>query len=114
LKGVVTVEARGDNLSSSLPGKLIRGPRYSSVDFTIAKAFGLPSAKVIGENAKLEIRANFFNPFNQVNLGPLGNQNIGNILLTTTGQTVSGNGTFDQAQFALAGRVTEGQARFSF
>jgi hypothetical protein len=91
-----------------------RGPRYSSVDFTLAKAFGLPSAKVIGENAKLEIRANFYNLFNQVNLGPLGNQTIGNIALTTTGQTVSGSGTFDQAQFALAGRVIEAQARFSF
>ena len=91
-----------------------RGPGYSSVDFTLAKAFGLPDAKVIGENAKLEIRANFYNLFNQVNLGPLGNQTIGNIALTTTGQTVSGNTTFDQAQFALAGRVIEAQARFSF
>ncbi|MGC1169214.1 MAG: carboxypeptidase-like regulatory domain-containing protein [Candidatus Acidiferrales bacterium] len=91
-----------------------RGPRYSSVDFTLAKAFGLPSARVIGEHAQLEIRANFYNLFNQVNLGPLGNQTIGNIALTTTGQTVSGNGTFDQAQFALAGRVIEAQARFSF
>jgi hypothetical protein len=99
-----------------------RGPRYSSVDFTLAKAFGLPAAKVIGENAKLEIRANFYNLFNQVNLGPLGNQTIGNIILNSNGtQTnpVTGtpngpNGSFGQAQFGLAGRVIEGQARFSF
>ncbi|MFZ3330696.1 MAG: TonB-dependent receptor [Candidatus Acidiferrales bacterium] len=92
-----------------------RGPRYSAVDFTFGKGFGLPSAKVIGENARLEIRANFYNLFNQVNLGSLNpTQTIGNIILTSTGQTVTGNSTFDQAQYALAGRVIEAQARFSF
>jgi hypothetical protein len=98
-----------------------RGPRYSSVDFTIAKAFGLPSMKVIGENAKLDIRFNFYNLFNQVNLGPIGNQQIGTIQLDSAGvqtnpTTANGlaNTTFDQAQFGLAGRVIEAQVRFSF
>lgn len=43
---------------------IFRGPRYSSVDFTLAKAFGFPRARVLGENLKLEIRANFYNIFN--------------------------------------------------
>jgi Carboxypeptidase regulatory-like domain len=98
-----------------------RGPRYSSLDFTAAKAFGLPNARIIGENAKLEIRFNFYNLFNQVNLGNIGNQFLGNIQLNSvTGVQTNptlGNGastTFDQAGFALAGRVIEAQARFSF
>jgi hypothetical protein len=98
-----------------------RGPRYSAVDFTVAKAFGFPTMKVIGENAKLEIRANFYNLFNQVNLGALGSQQIGTIQLNSitgvqTNPSAAGlfNGTFDQAGYALAGRVIEAQARFSF
>jgi hypothetical protein len=97
-----------------------RGPRYSSVDFTVGKAFGLPSAKVIGENAKLDIRFNFYNLFNQVNLGAIGNQQIGNIQLgpggVQTNPSAAGlaNTTFDQSGYALAGRVIEAQARFSF
>jgi hypothetical protein len=98
-----------------------RGPRYADVDFTLGKAFGLPSMKVIGENAKLDFRLNFYNLFNQINLGPIGNQPIGTIQLGPTGtQTnpTAANGlastTFDQAQFGLAGRVIEAQIRFSF
>jgi hypothetical protein len=98
-----------------------RGPRYADVDFTLGKAFGLPSMKVIGENAKLDLRLNFYNLFNQINLGPIGNQPIGTIQLgpggTQTNPTAA-NGlastTFDQAQFGLAGRVIEAQIRFSF
>jgi hypothetical protein len=70
----------------------------------------------------MSARANFYNLFNQVNLGPLGNQSIGNIILNSNGtQTnpVTGTpnaptGSFGQAQFALAGRMTEAQARSSF
>lgn len=98
-----------------------RGPRYSSVDFTLSKAFGLPNMKVIGENAKLEIRANFYNIFNQLNPTPFNSQQIGTIILNPDGtQTnptaANGNAstTFDQAQNGLAGRVIEAQARFSF
>jgi hypothetical protein len=99
-----------------------RGPRYASVDFTLAKAFGLPSAKVIGEGAKLELRLNFYNLLNQINLAPIGNQQIGTIQLNSvTGAQINptaANGlastTFDQAQNGLAGRVIEAQIRFSF
>ncbi len=99
-----------------------RGPRYASIDFTLSKAFGLPSMKVIGESAKLDFRLNFYNLLNQVNLAPIGNQQIGTIQLnsTTGAQTnpTAANGlastTFDQACCGLAGRVIEAQIRFSF
>jgi hypothetical protein len=89
----------------------------------MAKAFGLPNMKVIGENGKLEIRANFYNLFNQLNLAPFfpNNQPIGTIILnpdgTQTNPTAANgnaNTTFDQSQNGLAGRVIEAQARFSF
>jgi hypothetical protein len=99
-----------------------RGPRYNSWNFTAGKAFGLPNTRVFGENAKLEIMANFYNLFNQINLTPLPSQTIGVITLnpngTQTNPTPGPNGTnftnFDQAQNGLAGRVVELQARFSF
>ena len=92
-----------------------RGPRYSDVDFTIAKSFGLPNMRLLGENAGLQLRADFYNLFNQGNFAPLGNQTVGNVTVPASGpQTVSYNSTFGQAQNGLAGRVIELQARFSF
>jgi len=100
-----------------------RGPRYSSVDFTISKAFGLPHMRVLGENAKLEFRANFYNVFNQLSFAALQNpQAIGTIqvdaltgLQTNPTKTNALQSTqFSQAQNGLAGRVVELQARFSF
>ncbi len=98
-----------------------RGPGYSSVDFTLAKAFGMPRTKVFGENASLEIKANFYNIFNQLNLGSFNTQQIGNIQIapdgTQTNPTAANglaNTTFDQSQAGLGGRVIEAQARFSF
>src|SRR5579859_2726620 len=44
------------------------GPRYSDLDLAATKAFGLPSMKVLGEGARIEIRANAFNVFNKLNL----------------------------------------------
>ncbi|HSE98062.1 MAG TPA: TonB-dependent receptor, partial [Blastocatellia bacterium] len=46
-----------------------RGPKYSSVDLSFIKSTGLPWP---GEAARLELRANFFNAFNQLNLAPIG------------------------------------------
>jgi hypothetical protein len=98
-----------------------RGPRYSSVDVTLGKAFGLPTLPILGENAKLDFRVNFYNLFNQLNFVPLGPQNIGTIVVTpATGSTpasqtvTSPNGTFAQGTSALGGRIIEGQIRFSF
>ena len=95
------------------------GPRYSSVDMTLGKAFGLPRLPVLGENAKIDLRANFYNIFNQTNFEPFSNseQTIGtiNYSAVTGAQTVtSPNSTFGQGLTALAGRVIELQARFSF
>jgi hypothetical protein len=100
------------------------GPRYSSVDMTLGKSFGLPRMRFFGENAKIDLRANFYNIFNQTNLTPFfnGNNSLGNtqtigtltVNQLTGAETVTPNPTFGQALSALAGRVIELQARFSF
>jgi hypothetical protein len=77
-----------------------RGPRYFNVDATVNKAFGFPPIKGLGSAPKLEIRAGFYNLFNQINL-----KNIQADIL---------NEHFGEAQEGLAGRVIELQARFSF
>jgi Carboxypeptidase regulatory-like domain/TonB dependent receptor len=82
-----------------------RGPRYSSVDLSLVKSFGLPRLPAIGEAAKLELRANFFNAFNQLNLAPI--QFFDNGAFVT-------DPNFGRSLRGLAGRVIELQARFSF
>jgi len=87
-----------------LPGigrNSFRGPRYFSVDMSLGKRTGLP--KVLGEGAFLEVKANFFNAFNNLNLLPF----------KFFAPSVD-NPDFGRAQGALAGRVVELQARFSF
>lgn len=78
-----------------------RGPRYFNIDATLSKAFGLPSLPALGPAPKLEMRANFFNLFNQLNL----RENIQNDVL---------DAHFGEAQDGLAGRTIELQVRFSF
>ena len=79
-----------------------RGPRFFQTDLSLAKSVRLPWYK---EHSTLELRANFFNLFNQLNLTPL---------------SFSGGGTHPENPFfgispaALAGRIAELQARFSF
>jgi Carboxypeptidase regulatory-like domain/TonB dependent receptor len=79
-----------------------RGPRYFAVDLSVAKRTGLPS--FLGEGAFLEVKANFFNAFNNLNLAPFG----------FFAPLVDNINDFGRAQSALAGRVVELQARFSF
>jgi hypothetical protein len=72
---------------------------------------------VLGENAKIDFRANFYNLFNQLNLTPLSTENIGTIAVDPVAHTQivnSANGTFGVATSALSGRIIEGQVRFSF
>jgi hypothetical protein len=76
------------------------GPRYSDLDFAATKAFGLPSMKVLGENARLEIRANVFNLFNKTNLAEI----ISNIT----------DPNFGRADKALGSRTIEGEFHFKF
>jgi hypothetical protein len=87
-----------------------RGPRYFDVDATLSKSFGLPKMRVLGEGARLEFRANFYNLFNNENLWNI-NAHIGDI---QADGTVNPDPHFGQAQNGLGSRVIEMQARFSF
>ncbi len=77
-------------------------PGYKAVDLTLAKAFGLPNMKGLGENARFEFRMDAYNIFNNLNLNP--NQISNNI----------GNSNFGTITGALSGRVITLGARFSF
>jgi len=82
-----------------------RGPNYVGLDFSVMKQFGLPSMKFIGEAAKMELRGNFFNAFNKLNLQPIN---------FNTDQNRIENPKFGQSPGGLSGRVIEFQARFTF
>jgi hypothetical protein len=82
-----------------------RGPGYFNVDTSIAKRFGLPSFKFLGEGASIELRGNFFNFFNKLNLQPLASQ---------TNNVHIENPLFGLSPGGLAGRVIEFQARLNF
>src|SRR6267154_1768680 len=77
-------------------------PGYKDLDLTLAKAFGLPKAPVLGESAKIELRVDAYNLFNNLNLNP--NQIQNNI----------GSASFGTITGGLAGRVITLGARFSF
>lgn len=85
---------------------MFRGPDYFGNDFQLAKAFGLPNMKVFGENAKLNLQANFYNLFNKLNLT--------NLNTTISNDGITSNPQFGTATGAFAGRIIELQARFSF
>ena len=78
------------------------GPGYRNLDITAAKAFGLPNMRILGENAKFEIKANIFNIFNLLNIDP------------STISTNIDSQNLGQAQGALGSRMIDFQARFSF
>jgi hypothetical protein len=78
------------------------GPGYRDVDFTFAKAFGLPKMRILGEGANFEIKANMLNAFNLLNINP------GTISNNIT------NPNLGQASGALGARIIDFQARFSF
>ena len=76
------------------------GPRYSDLDLAATKAFGLPNTRVLGEGARIEIRANAFNLFNKLN--------IGNIDTNIT------DSLFGRATSVLGSRTIEGEFHFKF
>lgn len=80
----------------------LNGPQYRDVDLTLAKAFGLPNMKGLGESARLEFRVDAYNIFNNLNFNP---GSISNNIA---------NANFGQATTALSGRVITMGARFSF
>jgi hypothetical protein len=77
-------------------------PGYKDVDLTLAKGFGLPKVPVLGENARIELRMDAYNLFNNLNLDP--NQISNN----------TSNSNFGTITGALAARVVTLGARFSF
>ncbi|MGB8661345.1 MAG: TonB-dependent receptor [Candidatus Acidiferrum sp.] len=77
-------------------------PGYKSVDMTLAKSFGLPRVPVLGENAKIELRFDAYNLFNNLNLNP---DSISNNIAASNFGTITN---------ALAARVITLGARFSF
>jgi hypothetical protein len=78
------------------------GPGYRDVDLNAAKAFGLPNTRLLGENAKIEIKADMFNVFNLLNINP-----------SSLSANVQ-NSNLGQASSALGARTIDLQARFSF
>lgn len=84
-----------------------RGPNYRNFDLSVVKQTRLPRFLHLGEAANLEIRANFFNVFNILNLPPFQTGGRSNTDFTNTGD-------FGRALSALAGRITEFQFRLSF
>jgi hypothetical protein len=81
------------------------GPHYFDTDMTLTKAFVLPSMKVLGEDARFEIRANAYNLFNKLNLSNSGlDMGIGDQYF---GQINGSNGV-------LTGRTVEMEAHFKF
>ena len=65
----------------------------------------LSKIRGLGEAAQLELRANLFNAFNQLNLAPIGYFDAGAIVTDPN---------FGRSSAGLSGRVIELQARFSF
>ena len=101
-----------------LPGvgrNTFRGPRFNSLDFSAAKNFALPDLPLFGENARIELRANFYNALNKLNLAPF---TFGSTSTTVSYFNSNGipapNPLFGTASTGLAGRVVELQARLSF
>ena len=90
-----------------------RGPHYFGTDLSLAKNTKLPNAVHLGEAANLEIRANFFNIFNKLNLAPFG-FNSNSTYIGNPGNPPSGSLNFGRASAGLAGRVIEFQARLNF
>ena len=86
----------------------LTGPGYRDVDATVTKNFGLGRIKGMGEGTAIEIRADAFNLFNNLNFKPGGALNGGgindNISLPNFGQATS----------ALGSRTITLQARFHF
>jgi len=108
----------------SFPGigrNSFRGPRFSQFDFSFVKNFGLPPAKFIGENSKIQLRMNIFNAFNKLNLAPFTFDSPSTVVTyynNCVGSppvcTPVANPNFGYATTGLAGRVIELQGRFVF
>ncbi len=90
-----------------------RGPRYQDIDMGILKEFGLPSMKLVGDTAKIQLRMSAYNVFNKLNLAPFqfGSQST---LINLFGGSTQYNPLFGSASLGLQGRTVELQGRFIF
>lgn len=91
----------------------LNGPGYNDLDISLAKAFGLPRNKVLGESARFEVRADIYNLFNTTNINVASiDGSLGSV--DPTGAVASINSDFGVAGAALGSRTIQLQARFSF
>ncbi len=100
----ITARVRGNN---GIGRNRFRGPFYHQIDMTLGKHTSLPAFMHLGEAAALDLRGNFFNIFNMLNLPPFQTGGQSNTDFTNTGD-------FGRATQGLAGRVIEFQIRLSF
>ncbi|MGA8030104.1 MAG: TonB-dependent receptor, partial [Bryobacteraceae bacterium] len=99
--------------AASIHRNEFRGPGYFGTDMVLAKAFGLPKMKLLGEGAKLNLQISAYNVFNKLNLYQPGGEN-GNSTTLISNDGVTSNPQFGTSPGAFAGRIVELQARFSF
>jgi hypothetical protein len=111
---VVFKQADGTVAAPGIGRNSFRGPSYFNVDFSLVKETRLP--KILGEGSNLELRANFFNVFNKLNLESFnfGSDAVRIGTFNAGANTLDNNTNFGKANKGLAGRVIELQARFRF
>jgi hypothetical protein len=102
-----TLGATGQGAAAGrLPGvgrNSFRGPKYFNVDMSVGKRFGL--GRFLGESSNFEVKANFFNAFNLLNLQSFG---------FATDSTTITHPNFGRSERGLSGRVIELQGRLTF
>jgi hypothetical protein len=111
---VVFKQADGSVAPPGIGRNSFRGPSYFNVDFSLVKETRLP--KILGEGSNLELRANFFNVFNKLNLASFdfGSNAVRIGRFDSNLNRLFNNTDFGKANTGLAGRVVELQARFRF
>ena len=95
---------------STIIRNTLPGPHYFDVDATLSKVFGAPRIPGLGEGAQFQIRASFFNLFNNLNLKGSSqsspwNGGISNFITSAN---------FGQVQSALGSRTVTIDFRFQF
>jgi len=96
-----------------IPRNTLNGPGYNDLDASLSKGFGLPNNRVLGENARIEVRVDTYNLLNKLNINTSTIDNtLGSVNPDGTVQSV--NQDFGVARGALGSRTVQLQARFSF
>jgi hypothetical protein len=110
INGIFPSPATEFDVTTKGPGcrcrNIFTGPGYTDIDLSAGKIFTLPHTRILGEGAKLELRANLFNAFNILNLQDL--------VPATAPTDIINTGSFGRPADGLSGRVIEFQLRFSF